>query len=168
MRVFNEKQKFNQWWLKAVMALVLVCGLIPLWFLRDEETQSESEWIIAIIIFGAVISTTIALLFFVLQLRTRIDERGVHYAYYPIHRKMKTIPWNQIEFCSVRKYNPIGEFGGWGYRITFGSQGKALNVRGDMGIQLEYDKGKRLLIGTQDPEAARKTIAAYLEKNNLR
>ena len=168
MRVFNETQKFNQWWLKVVMALVLVCGLVPLFFLHDNKAQSESEWVMAIVIFGAVVTLTIALLFFVIQLRTRIDERGVHYAFYPVQRHLRTIPWNQIESCRVRKYSPLGEYGGWGYKITFGSQGKALNVRGNMGIQLEYNKGKRLLIGTQDPETAQKIITAYQEKNNIR
>jgi len=168
MRVFNEKQKFNQWWLKIVMAVVLLGGLVPLFAFRDKETQSDSEWIIALVIFGAVISLTMLLLFFVIQLRTRIDERGVHYAFYPIQRNMRTIPWNQIESCRVRKYSPLGEYGGWGYKITFGSQGKALSVRGNMGIQLEYNKGKRLLLGTQDPETAQRIITGYQEKNNLR
>jgi len=167
MRVFNEKQKFNQWWLKALMAFIFVFGLFPLWFIEDAENKTNSEWFMGIVIFGAVITVVIVLLFMVIQLRTRIDEKGVHYAFYPIHRSMRTIPWKQIKSCHVRKYNPIGEFGGWGYKITFGKHKKALNVRGNMGIQLEYNDGKRLLIGTQDADSAKRIIAAYQEKNKL-
>lgn len=164
MRVFNEKQKFNQWWLKVVMALVIIGGVFPLIFFKNTEETSNPEWLWSIVIFGAITGLTVVLLFVVLQLRTQIDERGVHYAFYPFHLSMKTIRWSDIDACYVREYSPITEFGGWGYRISFGKHGKALNVKGTKGIQLEYGDGKRLLIGTQKSEAAAQTIALYQEK----
>jgi hypothetical protein len=39
------------------------------------------------------------------------------------------------------------EYGGWG--IKYGKMGKAYNVSGNRGVQLEFTDGKRLLIGSQ-------------------
>jgi hypothetical protein len=52
--------------------------------------------------------------------------------------------------CYVRKYKPLAEFGGWGLR--FGVSGKAYNISGNKGLQLELTNNKKLLIGTQKPE----------------
>ncbi len=42
------------------------------------------------------------------------------------------------------------EYGGWG--IRYGMKGMAYNVSGNRGVQLEFETGKRLLIGSQRPE----------------
>lgn len=39
------------------------------------------------------------------------------------------------------------DYGGWG--IRYGRKGKAFNVFGSRGLQLEFTNGKRLLIGSQ-------------------
>ena len=52
----------------------------------------------------------------------------------------------------VRKYSPIAEFGGWGYRISFNG-GPAYNIAGNMGLQIVFVSGKKLLIGTQQATA---------------
>jgi hypothetical protein len=51
----------------------------------------------------------------------------------------------------IRKYRPVLEYGGWGYRI-FGNK-RAFNISGDMGLQLEFTDKSKLLIGTSQPEA---------------
>ncbi|MCQ0110186.1 hypothetical protein JGC31_01235 [Zhouia sp. CL16] len=63
--------------------------------------------------------------------------------------------------CKVIKYNPIKDYGGYGWRIGFRGKGKALNIRGNKGIQIIYKNNKKLLIGTQKPELADKTITTY-------
>ena len=57
----------------------------------------------------------------------------------------------------MRKYSPLREFGGWGYRV--GPGGKAFNMQGNMGLQLEMMGGEKLLIGTRKPEE----LAAWVE-----
>jgi hypothetical protein len=58
-----------------------------------------------------------------------------------------------LESISVRSYNPLREFGGWGYRSWGGKKGNAWNISGNQGLQLQFKSGKELLIGTQQPEA---------------
>ncbi|MHC4187375.1 MAG: hypothetical protein ACYSRQ_04200 [Planctomycetota bacterium] len=57
-----------------------------------------------------------------------------------------------LKECYIRTYRPIKEYGGWGIRYGFGESGKAYNVKGNQGLQLVFENGKRLLIGTQKPK----------------
>jgi hypothetical protein len=102
-------------------------------------------------------------LIYIFRLRTTIDERGIHYRFLPFHKTTKTISWKDLEDCEVRKYSPLSEYGGWGYKLHFGGNG-ALNVKGNMGIQLKLKSGKQLLIGTQKPEEAQLVINRYYKK----
>ena len=87
---------------------------------------------------------------------TEISEQGVLVRVRPFHRKDRSYEWSEIESCHVRKYSPLGEYGGWG--IRFGSRGRAFNVSGNMGLQLVFHDGKRLLIGTRKPDEIRETL----------
>ena len=75
---------------------------------------------------------------------------------FPFHLAFKHYPWEMISKAEVRKYNPITEFGGWGYRWGFG--GTAVNISGNMGLQLDLSNGKKLLIGTQGPDELRSVL----------
>ena len=96
-----------------------------------------------------------------IRLKTKIDEKGVYYQFYPINFNEKFIPWTEISNCYVRKYNPITEYGGWGYKMSPFGRGRVLNVKGNWGIQLEFNNGKKLLLGTQSAELAEKTLETY-------
>jgi hypothetical protein len=52
----------------------------------------------------------------------------------------------------------LWEYGGWGIRYSW--NGIAYNTKGNMGLQIVMNTGKRILIGTQKPEE----LAAYLKK----
>jgi hypothetical protein len=49
-----------------------------------------------------------------------------------------------------RVYRPIREYGGWGIRI--GMAKKAYNVSGNRGVELEFEGGRKLLIGSSKPD----------------
>ncbi|NQX76517.1 MAG: hypothetical protein HRT75_02160 [Gilvibacter sp.] len=74
--------------------------------------------------------------------------------------------WDEIESLYVREYSPIGEYGGWGYRLSFSkSTGRAYNVSGNLGIQIELKNGKRVLVGTRKKEEAEAVINYYTKKD---
>jgi len=58
----------------------------------------------------------------------------------------------------LRKYSPIGEYGGWGFRYG------AYNIKGSQGLQLKFKNGKMLLIGTQRPEELQKVLDQFKSK----
>lgn len=164
MRIFKETQRFNQLWLLILLGFsaVIPLGIIIKEFIESPEKMSSNELIISILV---IIFATGFIFFF--KLDTRIDEKGIHYQFFPFHFKLKTITWNTIEKAYVRTYDPLREYGGWGLKggaLWNKSKGKAINVFGDIGIQLELKNGKKLLIGTQKEQEAKQVLATYNDK----
>ena len=108
----------------------------------------------------------IVLSIYTINLKTRIDEKGVQYQFFPFNLKPRLLSWCDIDSCYVRTYSPIKEYGGWGYRSGILSYGKAYNIKGNVGIQLILKNGKKLLIGTQQKEQAKQVIANYRSEMN--
>ena len=164
MKIFKEEQRFTQIWL---ILLLTFSAIVPIaitvkGYLDINSTMTTNELLLTII--GIIVS--ISLIFF-FKLSTRIDEKGIHYQFFPIHFSMKLIPWNEISKAGTRTYLPISEFGGWGLRGGFffnKGKEKAINVSGDIGIQLILKNGKKLLIGTQKREEATRVLETYKNK----
>ena len=62
----------------------------------------------------------------------------------------RRIPLEDLKSVEARTYSPIREYGGWGFR--YGRSGKAYNVMGNRGVQLELKSGERVLLGSQKAE----------------
>ena len=80
---------------------------------------------------------------------------------------MKLIKWEEIKKVYVRNYDPISEYGGWGLKGGFfwnKEKGKCVNISGDIGLQIEFKNGKKLLIGTQKKEEATSVLKTYQNK----
>lgn len=165
MKVFKEEQRFTQLWLIVLMSVSLI---VPVALIFQEYSKKNSS-----ISTNELIGSTIAilasgLLIFFFKLKTRIDEKGIYYQFFPFHFKYKLISWSEIENAFVRTYDPIGEYGGWGLKggaFWNSGKGKCINVSGDVGIQLELTNGKKLLIGTQKKIDAKKVLESYINKN---
>lgn len=166
MRIFKEEQRFNQTW---IIVLIIVSTIVPLFVITKEYldnpesfTTSEFLGVLALIIVASGF-------IFVFKLYTRIDENGIRYKFFPFQLKFKLLPWTEIKTANVRTYDAITEFGGWGLKggaLWNKSKGRAVNVSGDIGIQLQLKNGKKLLIGTQKKEDAIRVLEAYKTKLN--
>jgi hypothetical protein len=63
----------------------------------------------------------------------------------------RVIPRADISSAEAVTYNPMREFGGWG--IRFGRNGsRAYSMSGNLGAELTLKNGKRVLLGSRDPE----------------
>jgi hypothetical protein len=168
---FREEQKFNQPWLLITLLLsgMVTVGVFAVGFYRqillgkeygDHPMNNDALIIsfVAVIIFFV----SIFVLFSVAKLVVSIDRFGIEFRFIPFHRKLHKIEWDMIESYDVRKYKPILEYGGWG--IRYGLNGKAYNVRGNMGLQLKLKDGKKILLGTQKPDE----LNAFLQKMNAK
>jgi len=91
-----------------------------------------------------------------MKLKTRIDEEGVDYQMNLFHWNKRAIPWSEIDQIYVRQYSPMREYGGWGMR--YGRNGRAITMHGKYGIQLVKKDGKRILIGTEQPESVTRVL----------
>ena len=118
-----------------------------------------------VMISSLIVLLFVALIFFNLKLKTRIDEKGVNFQFYPVHFSYRKISWHEISTCYVRKYNAIFEYGGWGFRLGITKKiGRAYSVQGNIGLQLELKNGKKILIGTQKKEDIQRVIDNYSTK----
>ena len=160
MRIFKEEQRFIQSWL---IILIVVSMITPTVIILK---QSESMSSLQIISFISIVILSSSLIF-IFKLTTRIDEVGIHYKFFPFHFKMKIIKWTEINNAYVRTYDPIGEYGGWGLKGGYfwkKNKGTAINVSGDIGIQLELKNGKKILIGTKKENDSKSVIRTYETK----
>jgi hypothetical protein len=164
MKVFKEQQRFTQTWLIVLLAISVIVPIVIIIneYLDENTTMSSNEFILTL---GGILVSVTFIFFF--QLKTRIDEFGIHYQFFPFHLSMKTIHWKEINTATVRTYDPIGEFGGWGIKgglFWDKSKGKCMNISGDIGIQLVFKDGKKILIGTQKKEEATQVLKTYNTK----
>jgi len=166
--LYSETQRSRQIWL-----WVLMIGILALFFwvfiqqIILGRPWGDDPMPDVLLIFILVIPVAVNLLFFFSKLETRLDETGIHYRYFPFHLKMKTVKWEDLERVYVRKYQPILEYGGWGLRVGMFRKGSAINVSGNMGLQLVFKGGRKMLIGTNNPDELRAAARKFAEKKNL-
>ena len=159
--IFAETQRFNQWWLFAILGLVTIPFVT--FFVYQEVTgklignhpMNNNQYIFTIAVICLIDS-----LFFLLRLQTRIDADGVHVRFFPFKFNYGHYKWDEIEKVSIRNYDPISEYGGWGIRYSF-KDGKALTTSGNRGIQIQTKSGKKILIGTQRPDEASVAVKQF-------
>jgi len=150
--IYTERQRFNQWWLWAIIVGINVISIVASW-------QSISTYGLTFAnSFRIVITIFLLVSFLALKLETRINETGIEVRFFPFHFSFKKISWKEIASVEVRKYSPIGEYGGWGIKYGFSKAGKAYNVSGNKGIQLVLNDGSKLLIGTNNEEEVAKAL----------
>jgi len=166
MRVFNETQKFNQWWVKLIyigLIGMLLYFLYTLYILNEAVDKVGANDTTGQLITIASILPVLVLFYF-LKLKTEIDKIGIHYQYLPFNFSKQTIRWSAMDKCYVRTYSPFREYGGWGFRKSFEKKGKAYNLKGTKGIQIILKSGEKILIGTQKKGEAHNVIDRYFKK----
>ena len=148
--IFKEKQSFSLFWLLLILLLVPVLIYTKL---KDEG----SDFVDLLISISVV--TVLFVLFVFSKLETVISHDEIQYRLFPFQWSMRKISKDQIAEVFIRKYSPLFEFGGWGLR--WGINGKAINIRGNMGIQVVLKSGSRILIGTSNDTDARKALEKF-------
>ncbi|MDR1813405.1 MAG: hypothetical protein LBR18_00970 [Tannerella sp.] len=151
---FYERQRLSPWLLILPLLLLLGISIMTL----------QGNVFAMLGVLGTVLFTV--LLYFFMNMHTFIDENGLTIKMFPAIWKRKHFAWDEIAGAYVRQYKPIMEYGGWGYRtntvkvksannklLRFSFQKDvAYNMRGDIGLQLVFKDGRKILIGTQKPE----------------
>jgi hypothetical protein len=158
---FHEVQRVRQVW---IYTLILAIFVLWIWQLVQQvvlgNPVGSNPAPDAVVIIMGIIPVAALALMFTLKLETRVDGTGINYRMWPFHKNFRLIKPEDIEKWEVRKYRPIGDYGGWGIRVGLGKNGMAFNMSGNMGAIFDFKKGKRILIGTRKPEE----FKAALEK----
>ena len=160
--LYKEEQKFGSISLYLAMGLIYT-GVVALatyaaikQFMYNEQWSSKpmsDNSLILMLVLMLVILVGAWLLLFGSKLIIKIEQNKIVYSFPPFINKELLIEASQIESYRLRKYQPIKEYGGWGIRKSNKKYGDAFNVKGSIGLQLVLKNKKRLLFGTQRPEA---------------
>jgi len=132
--LFEENQKFTQWWLWVVLLSFPIISFGPL----DEN---------AININYILIGFAIPFLFYLFELRLKVSAEGLHFQFFPFHFKYHIIKLEDIDKFKALEYSPLKEYGGWG--IKYGFKGKAYNVSGNKGVKIFLNNGTNIMFGSQ-------------------
>ena len=140
---FEENQKFNQWWLWVILLSFPIISVGPF---DDNEIN----------VYYVLIGLAIPLLFYLFELRIKVNEDGFHYQFFPFHLKFHTIKLTEIESFKAMEYSPLKEYGGWG--IKYGFKGKAYNVSGNKGVKVFLKNGANIMFGSQKHKELAKAL----------
>jgi len=145
--LFHEVQKIRNTRLGFfVLVVILVClGLMLYGLAKQSGTGVLNSWDIVVGLIAILFFTGFIYLSYAMKLTIEVGEKALYIRFFPLSGR--NIEYKDIKSCNVRMYLPIGEYGGWG--IRFGANGRAYNVSGDKGVQLELAQEKRLLLGSQ-------------------
>lgn len=165
MRIFSESQKFDQWWVQLLIYGLFLASMVGLITGIAAISDGNLSGFLIERVPPFLILGLISAALFITKLNTRIDEKGIHYGFWPFQKKLKTASWQNIERVYIRKYKPLLEYGGWGYKFSMKGNGKVYNTKGNMGIQIVFKDNRKTLVGTQQPETAQKVINTYISKD---
>lgn len=161
MTTFYEKQKMRQWWLVALLILIL---FIPAYGVLQQVIMKipfgnnpMHDW-------GLYITLALTLginwLLLASQLETKIDDEGIHMKYFPLINTWKHFQWSEIKSIEMIEYGFVG------YGIRWHKKYNTIyNTSGNKGIFIQLESGKKFVIGTNRQKEAEKTIKAFKTQN---
>jgi len=173
--IFREEQSFRQsfvpWILLPVWLLtfgVFAFGLYQQLYIGKpygDNPMSDTGLIWSGIASVAIV-TAVTLLIFSGHLVTEIWSDGIRYKFPPLITRVKHISLAEIASADVSKYNPIGEFGGWGWRKRFISRKTAYNISGNIGLRIILKDGRQVMFGTKKQEEMKRAVDKMLQRNS--
>lgn len=157
--IFAETQRFDQpwlrWTLRGVILLFAAQSLAVLVLVEPDPPRVSAG------AYGGLVAASFVALVFTLlvswllrasRLETVVRKGEIVVRFVPFHASDRLYPVDSIVSAEIVTYEPLREYGGWGIRRGFGERGWAYNVRGDQGLRLVLEDGRRVLIGTQRPQ----------------
>lgn len=169
--IYREEQSFKQsfvpWLMLPAILVTLILFIVGLYqqvylskpFGNNPMTNNGMIWsgILSLVLLGAIF-------IFILSgtLVTEIWTDGIRYKFPPLLPKMKQIPLSDIVSAEVTKYNPIGEFGGWGWRKRMLKRKTAYNISGSIGVRVLKKDGSLILFGTIHKEEMQRAVGKMM------
>ncbi|MFY0606196.1 MAG: hypothetical protein JXR10_05745 [Cyclobacteriaceae bacterium] len=164
--IFEEEQMFrytwSYWLLVACTAPIVIGACVGIYqqIILDspfgDNPMSDGTLIIVSVLTCSLLLSILCLFHF-MKLKVTIDQSNIHYSFFPFINCTKTIHFQDIESAEVITYNPIWDYGGWGYR-WHPTNGRAINVKGERGLKIIFKNGKKLLLGTQKTYDLRQAV----------
>jgi len=167
--LFREVQRFRQpWlWLLLLLGVLLPIDLYGYGIIKQLASDQlfgahpmSDAGLLASGIPIILLGIGLVALFYWMNLTVIVYPDHLYIRFSPLHLKPVLLPWSEIASCKARTYHPILEYGGWG--IRYGPGRKAYNVSGKQGVELQLANGRRLMIGSQRPDALAQAIQSAM------
>jgi hypothetical protein len=156
--LYTEEQAFRQKWLWALLLGMAVLGVVAV-SMAPPPGRPVPTWAKPVIV---VAMLALMALFAWIKLVVTVEPGLLRVHFFPFRRREVRLA--EVRSWQVVTYQPIRDYGGWGIRYGGAERGWAYNVSGDRGVLVEYLDGRRLLVGSQRPEA----LAAALDLARVR
>lgn len=135
---------------KIAAGIFIIALILTLVFKRGNFSGIATTLLVGIVI------CMIAGIFSDIRLVTQIRTDGIYVRYIPFEFSFTRYSWGSIQEIYIRKFDPLTT----GVGIRWTPAGRAYIFSGDMGVQIIFTNGKKLLISTQHPNE----IAEVLDK----
>jgi hypothetical protein len=165
---YIEVQRINK---LLFVVIMIFAGVIPIVSISialfQNDVKMHTSRLSIEIILAYLLATVIILLFILLKLEIKVTHDGIYYRLFPFTPRFRKIPFSEIHSYFIRKYNPITEYGGWGIRFSMKKEGIAYTVSGTMGLQIYLNNGKKILIGTRQPDSLISVLNNLIPDKNI-
>lgn len=155
---FREVQRPRQWWVWGIVILVAVLSWND--FIRhivlNEPEQLGDPSDTFVMVSWALFGVGLPLFFAIVKLVVEVRKDEIYIRLFPI--RTRRVPLNRIQSFEARRYRPIRDYGGWGWRLS--RKGVAFNISGSSGVELVLDDGERIMIGSQKADELAAAIAS--------
>jgi len=167
---FKEEQRFKVWW--AWLGVIALNGLFVFAIVKQVivgkpfGTKPAPDYILVLV---EVFLLLVLFFLMSIKLKTRINDKGIFYRFYPFQFKEREIEWHELRDAYIREYNSFHEYGGWGIRYGSPKVGQAVNTSASSskGLQLQFNNGKLLLIGTARPDEIQLIIDEVIKAGKI-
>lgn len=167
---FKEVQAFKTWWAWVAVAalnILFIYAIVQQVILHKSfGTKPVPD---AVLIIVEILFLLVLFFLMSIKLKTRINDTGINYRFYPFQFRETKIEWHELRDAYMREYNSYHEYGGWGIRYGSKKRGNALNTSAssNKGLQLQFNDGKLLLIGTARPAEMQQIIDAVIVSGKI-
>ena len=157
--IFQETQRFRQFWIWALILGISGFSISSLFLLEDKAPLTFVDLAFPL---GMILLLNILFLSFTLS--TRIEADSLSYRFFPFTR-WRTFRFEEIENLELVEYNGLWEYGGWG--IKWNGDTWSYTTGGKWGIIVKTTN-KKFLLGTQKPEEVRQVIDRFKARKSAR
>ena len=170
---FSEEQFFTQLWIWLLLIAAMSAMLIPTAIGLYTQLVLDQPWgnrpignVAFLWVAGLELLFAVGLFLFMAKMRliVKVSDTALHFRYPPLIMKERIISRESVKAFGIRQYKPLKEYGGWGIKYGMGRVGKAYNVKGNIGMQLELKNGQKVLFGTQRADAFQRAMEKMMKQ----
>lgn len=175
-RHFEEVQMFREsrwiWYIFIPFTLVtfipIGSGIYQQLVLRHPwgDRPMNDATLLGLFFFTLLCWCLVAWMLYSVKLEVYIDTEGIHYRFFPNRYTWRLIVKGEIVSYEIHRKKNIVETGGIGYHRNLFRNSRSMIIKGSVYIRFVLSGNRKILIGTQNPEAFDRAIRRLFENQS--